>query len=232
MISTKTPVLAAVDLDRLLAAKTLLGAHDTRSVLTASVPSLDDDHRAAVTRHSTLDHVALLIFPETFDGLAEELAAHGVEVGPMTPSVVVRERLSTRYAVPVADLTVGILRAPVADRDGLRCELEIFAMVTPPELAHIAEDERRHQRENHVALAVRWADPVLMRGLRTMIGTAMRPDGGGYNGYENSTVMYFRTGTSPTRPSVAWNWSAPAGSPSCSPPTSASRARAPSCCAS
>ncbi len=31
-----------------------------------------------------------------------------------------------------------------------------------------------------------------MRGLRTMIGTAMRPDGGGYNGYENSTVMYFR----------------------------------------
>ncbi|MET9634513.1 methyltransferase [Lentzea sp. NPDC006480] len=192
--STRTPVLSTMDIDRVLAAKSLLGGHCTRSVLTASVPSLPADHRAAVTRHSTLDHVALLIFPETFDGLESELAGHGIEVGAMTPSVVVRERLSSRYGIPVGELTVGILRAPVTDRDGLRCELEIFAMATPPDLAHIAEDERLHERENHVALAVRWPDPVLMRGLRAMIGTAMRPDGGGYNGYENSTVMYFRDG--------------------------------------
>lgn len=194
MISTTTSTLAPIDLDRLAAAKSLLSNHDTRSVLAAAVPSLDDDHRTAVTTHSALDHAALLIFPETFDGLTRELAAHGFDVGPMTPSVVVRERLSTRYAVPVGELNVGILRAPVVDRDGRRCDLEIFAMVTPPELAHIADDERRHERENHVALAVRRPDPVLMRGLRTMVATAMRPDGGGYNGYENSTVMYFRDG--------------------------------------
>lgn len=192
MISTRTPVLAAADLDRLTATMELIRAHDTHSVLAGAVPSLPADQRAAVTRHATLDHAALLIFPETLAGLADELALHGIEVGTMTPSVVVRERLSSRYSVPIADLSVGILRAPVSDRNGWPCELEIFVMVTPPELAHIAEDERRHERENHVALAVRRPDPVLLRGLRTMISGVMRPDGGGYNGYENSTVLYFR----------------------------------------
>jgi len=192
MITTSTPVLAAADLGRLTAAMALIEAHDTHSVLAAAVPSLPDDQRAAVTRHAGLDHVALLIFPETLTGLADELARHGIEVGTMTPSVVVRERLSARYSVPVADLRVGILRAAVSDRNGWPCELEIFVMVTPPSLAHIAEDERLHERENHVALAVRRPDPVLLRGLRTMISGVMRPDGGGYNGYENSTVLYFR----------------------------------------
>ncbi|HEX7306814.1 methyltransferase [Lentzea sp.] len=192
MISTRTPVLAAADLDRLTAALALIGDHDTHSALAAALPSLDADQRAAVTRHATLDHVALLIFPETLAGLADELSARGIEAGTMTPSVVVRERLSTRYSVPVADLQVGILRAPVTDRNGWPCELEIFVMVTPPSLAHIAEDERRHERESHVALAVRRPDPVLLRGLRTLVTGVMRPDGGGYNGYENSTVLYFR----------------------------------------
>lgn len=192
MVSTRTPVLAATDVDRLTAAMALIGAHDTHSALAAALPSLDAEQRAAVTRHATLDHVAVLIFPETLAGLTEELSSRGIEVGAMTPSVVVRERLSGRYSVPLADLRVGILRAPVTDRKGRPCELEIFVLVTPPSLAHIAEDERRHERENHVALAVHRPDPVLLRGLRTTITGIMRPDGGGYNGYENSTVLYFR----------------------------------------
>jgi hypothetical protein len=192
MISTSTPVIAAADLGRLTAAISLIGRHDTHSALAAAVPSLPGDQRAAVSRHAAFDHAALLIFPETLVGLADELARLGLEVGTMTPSVVVRERLSTRYSVPMSDLSVGILRAPVPDRNGWPCELEIFVMVTPPELAHIAEDERRHERENHVALAVRRPDPVLLRGLRAMIAGVMRPDGGGYNGYENNSVLYFR----------------------------------------
>ncbi|GAA4016014.1 hypothetical protein GCM10022247_43760 [Allokutzneria multivorans] len=195
MTATATPVLAAADISRITSAIALLSANDTESVLAAAVPSLEEDDRAAVAAHVTVDHVALLIFPETLDGLAEELAAHGVQVGEMTPSVVVRERLSSRYGVPLHDLQVRILRTPVTDRT----EVEIFAMVTPPELAHIAEDERAHGRENHFALAVPCADSALLRGLRAIITTAMRPDGGGYNGYENSTVLYFRDahGTDP-----------------------------------
>jgi hypothetical protein len=110
----------------------------------------------------------------------------------MSPSVVVRERLGVRYGLPPHELKVGIVRAAVTDRTGLPRVLEIFAMVTPPELAHIAEDERRNGRENHFALAVRRPDPVLLSGLRATITTAMRPDGGGHNGYENTTVLYFR----------------------------------------
>lgn len=192
MISTTTRIIAAADLGRLTAAISLIGRHDTHSALAAAVPSLPADQRAAVTRHAALDHAALLIFPETLVGLTDELARLGLEVGTMTPSVVVRERLSARYSVPVADLKVGILRAPVPDRNGWPCELEIFVMVTPPELAHIAEDERRHEHENHVALAVRRPDPVLLRGLRTMIAGVRRSDGGGYNRYENTSVFYFR----------------------------------------
>ncbi|SDG21732.1 Dimerisation domain-containing protein [Lentzea fradiae] len=192
MISTRTPVLAAADAARLTAAMALIGAHDTDSALTAAMPSLTPEERAAVSRHATLDHVALLIFPETVTGLADELSSLGVEAGAMTPSVVVRERLSDRYSVPVADLRVGIVRAPVTARDGRTCELEIFVMVTPPSLAHIAEHERRHGRENHVALAVHRPDPVVLRGLRTMVTGTMRPDGGGYNQYADSTVLYFR----------------------------------------
>ena len=192
MISTTTPVIAAADLGRLTAAISLIGRHDTHSALATAVPSLPGDQRAAVGRHAAFDHAALLIFPETLVGLADELARLGLEVGTMIPSVVVRERLSTRYSVPVSELEVGILRALVPDRNGRPCELEIFVMVTPPELAHIAEDERRHERENHVALAVRRPDPVLLRGLRTMIAGVMRPDGGGYNNYEDNSVLYFR----------------------------------------
>ncbi|WNV87128.1 methyltransferase [Umezawaea sp. Da 62-37] len=192
MTSTTTPLLATADLARVTAAIDLLGANDTASVLAAALPSLDEDHRAALAGHVTLDHVALPIFPETLVGLAEELAAQGVEVGGMTPSVVVRERLSSRYGVPQHELEVGIVRAAVTDRTGLPRELEIFAVVTPPEWAHIAEDEREHGRENHFALAVRRPDPVVLQGLRATLATAMRPDGGGHNGYENSTVLYFR----------------------------------------
>lgn len=197
--ATRLSALAAADLTRITAAMATLGAHDTDSVLAAAMPSLGEDQRAAVARHTTVDHIALLVFPRTLDGLAEELAGHGIEAGAPTPSVVVRDRLSGRYSVPTADLTVGILHAPVTDRAGRRCELEIFAMVTPPELAHIAEDERRHDRESHVALAVRRPDPVLLRGLRATLTAAMRPDGGGYNGYEDATVLYFRDahGTEP-----------------------------------
>ena len=190
--TSKRATLATADLARITAAITLLGAHDTESVLAAVMPSLGEDYRAALARHTVINHVGLLIFPETLDGLPEELARHGIQVGAITPSVVVRDRLSNRYAVSSADLTVGILRAPITDRAGQPCELEIFAMVTPPELAHIAEDERQHDREVHVALAVPQPDPVLLHGLCAAVTTAMQPDGGGYNGYEDSTILYFR----------------------------------------
>lgn len=190
--ATRPPALTASDIARVTAAASLIAAHDTDSVLATAMPALGDDEQAAIARHATFGHVALLIFPATLDGLTEELARHGIDVSAPTPSTVVRDRLSGRYSVPAKDLTVGILHADVTDRAGRPCEVEIFALETPPELAHIAEDERRHERERHVALTVRRPDPALLRGLRATITAAMRPDGGGYNAHEDSTVLYFR----------------------------------------
>ena len=198
MTVTIAPALAPEDLDRLTAVTALIRANDTESVLAAAMPSLGAADRAALTRYTRFTHAAVLVFPRTFKGLREELTRDGLSVGPMIPSVVVRSRLSGRYGVPVADLAVGILRARMTDRIGGPCELEIFVMATPPELEHIAADERLHGRENHFALAVPHADPVLLSGLRAAVGTRMRPDGGGYNGHEDNTVLYFRDAHHPT----------------------------------
>src|SRR6201999_1410033 len=166
--------------------------NDTESVLAAAMPALGVAERVALTRYTRFTHAAVLVFPRTFKGLREELTRYGVRVGPMIPSVVVRNRLSSRYGVPVEDLAVGILRARMTDLVGSPCELEIFAMVTPPELEHIAADERLHGHEDHFALAVPHADPVVLNGLRAAITGRMRPDGGGYNSHEDNTVLYFR----------------------------------------
>lgn len=198
MTATITATLTLQDLTRLTAAMAFIGANDTESVVAAAMPSLNDAERTATADHATLSHAALLVFPQTLNGLSEELAGHGIKVGVMTPSAVVRERVSRRYAVPAADLTIGILRARMTDRAGRPCELEIFAMATPPELAHIAADERLHGWENHFALTVPDGDSVVLHGLRAVIAAQMRPDGGGYNPHEDSTVLYFRNAHHPT----------------------------------
>ncbi|GLI01488.1 methyltransferase [Phytohabitans aurantiacus] len=182
----------ADDLARVTSLAALIGANDTESVIAATMPSLSDGERAALARYTSFTHAAVLIFPTSLDGLPETLAEHGIKVGAMTPSVVVRGRLAARYAVPAARLEVGILRARVTDRTGQPCELEIFAMATPAELAHIAADERLRGWENHFALAVTPPDPVLLGGLRATIAAHLEPDGGGYNGHEDTSVFYFR----------------------------------------
>jgi hypothetical protein len=197
MTVTIAPALAPEDLARLTAVTTLIRANDTASVLAAAMPSLDEAERAALAAHTRFTHAAVLVFPRTLDGLGAELARHGIQVGPTIPSVVVRDRLSGRYGLPVEELTVGILRAAATDRLGNPCELEIFAMATPPALDHVAEDERAHGRENHFALAVPRADTIVLSGLREIVAGRMRPDGGGYNGHEDNTILYFRDGQHP-----------------------------------
>ncbi|MFC0112512.1 methyltransferase [Kibdelosporangium aridum] len=192
MSATMAAELQPEDLDRLAVMSNTIAASDSESVLKAAIPSLTESERDAIARHSSLSHAAVVVFPRTLDGLSVELARHDIEVGAITPSVVVRNRLSKRYRVRVSDLRVDVLRAPVLDRTGRTCELEIFAVATPPALAHIAEDERLNGWENHVAMSVTQPDPVVLNGLLSTIATWMTPDGGGHNAHENSTVLYFR----------------------------------------
>jgi hypothetical protein len=86
MTATITPVLAAADLARLTSVLALIGSNDTESVIASAMPSLREDERAALTRHTTFAHAALLVFPERHDGLPEELARHGIKVRVITPA--------------------------------------------------------------------------------------------------------------------------------------------------
>ncbi|GAA4547251.1 methyltransferase [Amycolatopsis samaneae] len=194
-----SPGLDVADLARIRHATEFVRAHDTVSVLTEALPGLTPGERSALRGHSRFGHAALLVFPGTLDGLREDLRGFGLVAGEATPSVVVRDRVSRRSGLPAAEVRIDVLRAPVADRSGQPCALEIFAMTSPPGAGHagIAEDERAHGHESHVALELTAPDDVVLNGLRALLAARARlsADGGGYNGHEDSTVLYFRDAT-------------------------------------
>jgi hypothetical protein len=189
------------DLTRIDEAVGFIRANDTGSVLAQMLPDLTPEEQAAVAAHTRFAHTAVLVFPPTLTDLREDLRACGLSVGEITPSVVVRDRLSGRYARPHRSLEVGILRAPVPASDGQPCEVEIFALAVPPGagLEDVAASERANAYETHVALEVSATDHVVLSGLRSMLTDRgrMSSDGGGYNGHEDVTVLYFRAATRP-----------------------------------
>lgn len=188
--------MIATDVDRLDEAIDFVRANDTGDVLAKLMPLFGEAEHGAVTAGCTFQHAALMLFPPTIEDFCEEVRKRGFDADDLKPSVVVRERLSRRYSVPVHALEVVILRIPVAESDGKRREVEIFALAVPPnsDLEAIAEGEREHDDEVHLALRVDTTDRVFIHALRSMLvdGGRMRADGGGYNRREGATVLYFR----------------------------------------
>ncbi|WP_431681414.1 methyltransferase [Kitasatospora sp. KL5] len=192
------PRLDPHDLDRIRRAAAFVAASDTASVLADLLPGLPAAERDAVAAHSRFTHAAVLVFPPSLAGLRDLLHEEGLAVGPVTPSVVVRDRLARRYGRSADALEVGILRAPVTAADGSPCEIEIFALAVPPGsgLDTVAAGERAHDHEAHLALEVTTPGPVVLAGLRaTLLGRGgTTADGGGHNAHEDVTVLYFRAG--------------------------------------
>ncbi|MEU2419475.1 methyltransferase [Streptomyces sp. NPDC007851] len=191
-LSVVQPCLTETDLDRIRHAADHVRDHDTEQVLAELLPGLTAEDRADVARHLGYDHTAVLVFPASLDGLRDGLRRAGLDPGPVTPSVVVRERLARRYGTALADSPVGIVQVPVAGR-----AVEIFALPVPPgsPLEAVAADERAAGHESHHAFAVTAPGRVVPAGLRTLLTerAGAVPDGGGYNNHENVTVLYFRT---------------------------------------
>ncbi|WP_157845190.1 hypothetical protein [Pseudofrankia saprophytica] len=69
---------------------------------------------ASISRHCVLDHCALLIFPDDFDGALGTLIELGATPGPVVPSVIVKGRLAERYGIPAESLDVRITHATLA----------------------------------------------------------------------------------------------------------------------
>ncbi|MFJ9421162.1 methyltransferase [Streptomyces sp. NPDC101249] len=184
--------LPAADLDRVLRAASVAAAQDTDTALADLLPDLTGAERADIARHLVFDHTAVLVFPDSLEGLGEELRRRGLRPGPITPSVVVRDRLARRYGALVRDVPVGITHIAAGDRS-----VEVFALPVPPgsPLQAVAADERAAEHEAHHAFATTAPGTVVTAGLRALLqerGGAV-PDGGGHNGHENVTVLYFRT---------------------------------------
>lgn len=141
---------------------------------------------AGLQRYCQLDHVALLVFPDSFDGLVASLRERGLAPDDGVPSVVVRERLRERYG---RSFDVRIYRAPISGG----VHLEIFALPLTSDLAEIAAAERSSGTETHLAFRVTAPDRIVLSGLRTaLLDSGYASDGGGYNEHVNATVLYFR----------------------------------------
>ena len=183
------------DRERIAEVVAFIRSNDTATVLAGMLPDLTEEEREAIRKHSRFAHAGLLVFPDKVADVRQMAEACGLTVGAITPSVVLRDRLCRRYAQPHRSLEVGIVRAPIGDACRQR-EIEIFALAAAPGtgLEEIAESERRHAHETHIALRIDNPDAVILSGLRALLtGPArMVPDGGGYNAYEDSTVLYFR----------------------------------------
>lgn len=172
-----------------------IGGHDDGRALAAVLPGMSPEHRAMIGAHCRFTHGALLTFPDRLSDALGDLRAYGLVPGEIQPSVVVRDRLSRRYTLDEA-LEVGIVHAPIDGDDGERREIELFLLAAGPGLdrQEIAADERTWSRETHIAFDVNTPDPIVLSGLHAAI---TRPghlicDGGGYNGHEDATVLYFR----------------------------------------
>ncbi|MGY0459396.1 methyltransferase [Kitasatospora sp. cg17-2] len=179
----------------LRAAAEFVRRHDTSTLLPLLLPGLDGPQLHALTRHLAFAHAALLVFPPDPATLRAELAACGLTAdAPPLPSSVVRDRLAARHGRDAAGLDVSILRPGVRAADGTRRAVEVFALTVPPgsDLGDVAEHERVHQHEAHLAFEVLRPEPLLLRGLCALLADqGAVPDGGGYNPHENGTVLYF-----------------------------------------
>ncbi|MFD8694809.1 methyltransferase [Kitasatospora purpeofusca] len=190
-----TPAGTPDDGARLRAAADFVRHHDTATLLPLLLPGLGGPQLHALTRHLSFAHAAVLVFPPDPATLRAELAACGLAADtPPLPSSVVRDRLAARHRRDAAGLDVSILRPGVRAADGTRRAVEVFALTVPPgsDLRPVAEHERAHQHEAHLAFEVLRPEPLLLRGLCALLADrGAAPDGGGYNPHENGTVLYF-----------------------------------------
>ncbi|WP_406096396.1 methyltransferase [Kitasatospora purpeofusca] len=179
----------------LRAAADFVRRHDTATLLPLLLPGLDGPQLHALTRHLSFAHAALLVFPPDPATLRAELAACGLTADtPPLPSSVVRDRLAARHRRDAAGLDVSILRPGVRAADGTGRAVEVFALTVPPgsDLRDVAEHERIHQHEAHLAFEVLRPESLLLRGLCALLADrGAVPDGGGHNPHENGTVLYF-----------------------------------------
>jgi hypothetical protein len=185
--------LEDVDLQRIAALCAALRSSSTEGLLTEVFDGVDGAATLvdSISRHCTFDHGALLVFPNRFEDALAALPAMGVVPGDMVPSVIVKSRLSERYAIDPAHLDVRLTHATLTPTTGDTRTVELFMLCRSPELpAALVDRERAQELEHHLALRVHQPDPVVVQGLRWVLReqAGFVWDGGGYNPHDNPTA--------------------------------------------
>lgn len=167
-----------------------------RSSATEAMARLVAGDSAEITAICELDHHAVLVFPDDPDDVVEFLAGQGVAVAVPVPSVVVRERLASRYGREAEHLDVSIVFGSVAATTGAERGIEVFCVPRGQAGSVMIETERQQRNEFHVALAV--DDAQAMSTVRSaLVGRfGLTPDGGGHNPFHSAktggrSVLYF-----------------------------------------
>lgn len=160
----------------------------------------DGEAGRLTARTCVFDHCAALLFPPTLAAGMAQLERLGLDPLPLTPSTVVRRRLSERYGLTPDDCQVGITRVRVATPDaGRRATIELFLFPRDSRGfdQRIERAEAATGFERHLAFKVPNPDAARLSALidawRAEAGLLW--EGGGHNphegGPEGSTVLYF-----------------------------------------
>lgn len=174
------------DVERIDHMVELLKTSNDVDVVAKVVPRFAKD----LTALCRLDHVALLVCPPSNADLVSDLERRGFTCAEMVPSVVVRERIRTRYALS-APPDVSIQHATVELDNGALRELEVFVLLGVS--ADVAAREQREESENHIAVSPRVVDEAVVgQMMNLLLDSGLASDGGGFNSHENLTVLYFR----------------------------------------
>lgn len=143
-------------------------------------------------------HGALLVFPENIEATLEFLHHMGYEIGSVVPSVVVKQRLASRYELDPASLDVWITHGSAVSAEGIQREIELFMIPRSTVPSRVIDRERVSEHESHFAYKANVADEATLRVIAESICADKRfhADGGGYNPHENAarggtTLMYF-----------------------------------------
>ncbi|MEV4636518.1 hypothetical protein AB0J80_04115 [Actinoplanes sp. NPDC049548] len=154
-------------------------------------------------RSAVFDHCAVLLFPRTLAAGLAELRRCGFAPLPLTPSTVVRGRLSARHGFDPAESDIHITRLPVRLADGRHhpaVEVFLFPRDSPAFRHDIEDAEVAHDFEAHTAFVMSRPDPAALSELiAAWRGEAgLLWEGGGHNPHEGgpsgATVLYFVRG--------------------------------------
>lgn len=189
-----------VDHQRLLEVARFVRSASIDNLLSEILPG----PQAAAVRHAVaarcdFAHYALLVFPESVEGVLHLLHTLGFQAHDVLPSVVVRRRLVHRYGLDPDRVKVWLTHGAITGGNGARAEIEVFMAPRGSGLsADMVSAERRYEFEQHFALTVRDPDMAVLEWLRAVLRDTggFLWDGGGYNPHEDPTgggrtVFYF-----------------------------------------